>query len=154
MGPLSVAVFVAVLFVSSAVPRASNDRAVNLCHPPCKDGGVICTWNDGGNGYNGSESCQRACGSPVGSDSACKLSVHDQCWWGYTDDSGWACFAGPTPCSPDKSVIASSYVPCAEWKRDYGGCNCDVCCSKTCTCINLIEDKAECVCGNGTLTSP
>ena len=127
-----------------------------VCTPPCKNGEVICTWNNGGNGFNGSTSCQRACGPPVGDGSACKLSANKTCFWGYTEKSiSWACFSGPPPCSPDKDIISSSYLTCAEWQRDYGGCKgtsghgCDICCSGKCHCIDLEEDKSECACGSG-----
>ena len=124
-----------------------------VCIPPCPDGGVICTWNNGGNGYNGSEDCQRKCGSPVGNNEACKDSANKTCWWGWTKSAGWACFSGPPPCSDDGDVILSAYMTCAELQSGYGGCphtaDCTGCCSKKCHCQDLIEDKSECLCGAG-----
>ena len=125
--------------------------ATIVCIPPCSTGEVICTWNNGGNGYNGSESCQRSCGYPVGNGKACNDSAKKTCYWGYRGDAGWACFSGPAPCSTDGSVIGSAYLTCADYKAQYGGCNstgsCNDCCSKACHCRDLIEDKSECLCG-------
>ena len=124
-----------------------------VCTSPCKDGEVICTWNDGGNGFNGSTNCQRSCGPPVGNGTACALSSNKTCYWGWTEKSGWACFSGPPPCSQDKDVIGSAYLTCADFQRDYGGCEgrsgdgCKTCCSGKCHCVDLVEDKSECVCG-------
>lgn len=130
--------------------RSSPMKTV-VCIPPCSMGQVICTFNDGGNGFNGSESCQRSCGPPVGNGKACKASGNHTCYWGWTSDAGWACFSGPPPCSPNNTVFDSAYMTCAAFKADYGGCNstgtCNTCCSKTCHCRDLIEDKSECVCG-------
>ena len=155
-------VSVVILFLLSALLAAvcATDLEVQvstvpICTPPCKTGEVICTWDSGGNGFNGSTSCQRACGAPVGSGAACKMSANNTCWWGWTKEAGWACFSGPPPCSPDKDVIGSAYLTCAEFQRDYGGCEgqsgheCDICCSKKCHCVDLIEDKSECQCGAG-----
>lgn len=126
-----------------------------VCTPPCKNGEMICTWKDGGNGFNGS-SCQHACGPPVGDGSACKLSANKTCYWGHTEKSMvYACFSGPIPCSPDKEIIDTSFLTCAEWQKDYGGCKwtsghgCDPCCSGNCHCIHLGEDEKKvsaCVC--------
>ena len=147
------AVFIALLLAAAFALRPLQDAAP-VCTPPCKNGEVICTWDNGGNGFNGSSSCQRACGPPVGSGDACKLSANKTCYWGWTKDAGWACFSGPPPCVPDNSVIGSAYLTCADLKEDYGGCqgtsNCNsVCCSKKCHCVDLEEEKSECVCGAG-----
>lgn len=126
----------------------STPEAVVVCKPPCKDGEVICTWDSGGNGFNGSTDCQRKCGSPVGDGEACKLTVNKTCYWAWTKEAGWACFAGPVPCDSDGSVFLSAYVPCVDLNRDYGGCgNCSNCCSHACHCKDLMEDKSECLCG-------
>ena len=74
-------VSVVMLFLSSALFAAVcatevQVSTVPICTPPCKTGEVICTWDSGGNGFNGSTSCQRACGAPVGSGSACKMSAN------------------------------------------------------------------------------
>ena len=148
-----IAVLVASLLAVFSASRQPEDP-VPICTPPCKDGGVICTWNNGGNGFNGSSSCQRACGSPVGSGEACKLSYNKTCYWGWIKEVGWACFSGPPPCVPDGSVIGSAYLTCADLKKAYGGCqgtsNCiSVCCSKLCHCVDLEEEKSECSCGAG-----
>ena len=119
-----------------------------ICRPPCKNGEVICTWDSGGNGFNGSTDCQRKCGAPVGNGQACSLSANRTCYWGWREGVGWACFSGPVPCSPNGTVFDSAYLPCAEFDRDYGGCgDCSNCCSHKCHCQDLIEDKSECVCG-------
>lgn len=124
-----------------------------VCIPPCTDGQVICTWNNGGNGYNGSDDCQRKCGSPVGSDEACKVSSSKTCYWAWTKDAGWACFSGSPPCLSDDSVILSAYMTCADLKISYGGCvnstDCNSCCTKSCHCKDLEEEKSECLCGKG-----
>ena len=144
-----------VLFLSFVLPRILVEDTVPdiviVCVPPCSNGQVICTWNNGGNKFNGSEDCQRSCGAPVGNGKACKLSANKTCFWGYTGNAGWACFSGPPPCSPDNSVIGSAYLTCAAYNASYGGCNgtggCDTCCSHSCYCKDLIEDKSECLCG-------
>ena len=141
-----------VLFVHVyAAVGDSKPLIVVVCIPPCANGGVICTWNNGGNGHNGSEDCQRKCGSPVGTGEACKASANGTCYWGWTQESGWACFSGPPPCIEDDGVFNSAYMTCTEFDRDYGGCKslsaCTQCCSKTCHCRDLEEEKSECVCG-------
>ena len=139
------------LFVLVAGESKPGARSVPVCTPPCPNGGVICTWDNGGNGYNGSTDCQRHCGAPVGTGEACNASKNKTCYWGWTKDAGWACFSGPPPCSPDNTVFNSAYMTCASYDRDYGGCEktdgCQDCCSKACHCRDLIEDKSECVCG-------
>jgi hypothetical protein len=133
------------------VDGGNKPFAVIVCIPPCPDGSVICTWDNGGNGYNGSTSCQRSCGDPVGSGAACKASANHTCYWGWSKDSGWACFSGAPPCSGNDSVIGSAYMTCADLQRGYGGCthtsDCSQCCSKTCYCQDLEEEKSMCVCG-------
>ena len=133
----------------------SKPEVVVVCIPPCANGDIICTWNNGGNEYNGSEDCQRKCGNPVGTGEACKLSANKTCYWGWTKEAGWACFSGPSPCVDDNSVILSAYMTCASLESSYGGCkgaaDCGACCSKSCHCIDLEEEKSECVCGNKTL---
>ena len=148
MGPLSVAALVAVLFISLAVPCFSDYPVAIMCRPPCEKGGVICSWNDGGNGYNTTENCQRSCGAPIGNGTACNLSLHNKCWWGYTDYAGWACYSGPAPCKPDETVVGFLYKACSRSKRPkhVGGCDCRTCCSKTCTCTNMGQ-YSQCTCG-------
>ena len=142
-----IAVLAVVGFTSILYAKAGDPADVIPCSPPCKDGDVICTWNSGGNGFGGGTDCQRKCGSPVGNGDACKLSLNNTCYWGWTKAAGWACFSGPPPCDQDGSVIGSAYLTCAEYKHDYGGCDCQSCCSNLCHCQDLEEGKSECVCG-------
>ena len=127
---------------------ADRPESVIVCIPPCGPSAVICTWNDGGNGFKNGSDCQRKCGEPVGDGAACKLSRSKICYWGWTKDAGFACFSGPVPCDPNETVFNSALMDCKSFNREYGGCgNCTNCCSKTCHCRDLIEDKCECVCG-------
>lgn len=141
------------LLIQSYIPVAYSDVPIVAitCMPPCSDGQVICTWNDGGNGYNGSTDCQRHCGPPVGSGSACKASSNGTCYWAWTKDAGWACYSGPPPCVEDDEIIVSAYLTCADIDRGYGGCthlaDCTVCCSGQCHCKDLEEGKSVCECG-------
>ena len=145
----AVAVVVSVM-VAMAVAGSVPEVTI-VCIPPCSNGEVICTWDHGGNGYNGSTDCQRHCGDPVGSGSACKASSANTCYWGFTNDTGWACISGPPPCATDNEIMVSAYLTCAQVASGYGGCthiaDCAACCSKACYCQDLVEDKSVCRCG-------
>lgn len=156
MAVLNLAVALCLLSLTTSSSQDKNTTvpiAPLVCIPPCSTGDIICTWDYGGNGYNGSEDCQRKCGSPVGTNEACKFSSNKTCWWGWTKSAGWACFSGPPPCEDDGGVILSAYMTCAQLQSGYGGCikaaDCTNCCSKQCHCKDLIEDKSECLCGKG-----
>jgi len=150
-----IAVLVVIGLTSMSYAEAGEPTDVIPCSPPCKNSDVICTWNNGGNGFGGGTDCQRKCGSPVGNGDACKLSLNKTCYWGWTEAAGWACFSGVPPCDPDGSVIGSAYMTCAELKQDYGGCegtsDCQSCCSKLCHCRNVDEGKSECLCGKSSV---
>lgn len=130
-------------------------ESVILCSPLCKDGEVICTWIEGGNGFAGGTDCQRKCGSPVGGGEACKMSANNTCYWAWTKAAGWACFSGSPPCLSDESIIGSAYLTCADLKQGYGGCegtsDCQACCSKVCHCKDVDEGKSECACGKTSM---
>ena len=147
VGAAAVVVSVMVaMAVAGSVPEVTI-----VCIPPCSNGEVICTWDHGGNGYNGSTDCQRHCGGPVGSGSACKASSANTCYWGWTNDTGYACFSGPLPCFPDNDTLDDTYMTCAGREREGYGCDkladCNHCCSGQCLCKDLIEDKSICICG-------
>lgn len=142
-----VALFLAFLL---HVLRGSADKpaSVIVCIPPCGPAMPICTWSEGGNSFKDGSDCQRKCGPPVGDGEACKLSASKTCYWGWTKEAGFACFSGPAPCDGNNTVFNSALMDCKSFNREYGGCgNCSNCCSKTCHCRDLIEDKSECVCG-------
>ena len=159
MGPVSeravlVVVTVTVVMVMMSVADSVPEVTI-VCIPPCSNGEVICTWDHGGNGFNGSTDCQRHCGDPVGSGTACKASPTNACYWGYNNSTGWACYSGPAPCQPDGAIMVSAYLTCAEVASGYGGCthiaDCPACCSKECYCQDLVEDKSVCKCGRKLL---
>ena len=145
-----------VLCICIYVVWTSNVPLVTIvCIPPCSNSEVICTWDHGGNGFNGSTDCRQHCGEPNVPGSACMASSTNICYWGWTNDTGWACFSGPPPCLPYNDILDDTYMTCAGREREGYGCDkladCTKCCSGYCLCRDLVEDKQFAYVGNQTL---